>query len=73
MGREPQLLFDKNIDLTNVDKSTYKTNTWLNKLERNRGILIIIHCILPITVWPTAFKALLKYYSSHHHECANIY
>ena len=34
MGREPQLLFDKNIDLTNVDKSTYKTNTWLNKLER---------------------------------------
>ena len=34
MGREPQLLFDKNIDLTNVDKSTYKTNKWLNKLER---------------------------------------
>lgn len=33
MGREKQLLFDPNIDLTEVSNSTYKTNTWLKKLK----------------------------------------
>ena len=34
MGRESELLFDPNIDLTKVSNSTYKTNTWLNPLKQ---------------------------------------
>ena len=33
MGREKQLLFDPNIDLTKITNSTYKANTWLNPLK----------------------------------------
>ena len=33
MGRDLELLFDPNIDLTKIPNSTYKTNTWLNPLK----------------------------------------
>ena len=33
MGRESELLFENDLDLTNISKSTYKTNTWLNPLK----------------------------------------
>ena len=34
MGRESELLFNPNIDLTKISNSTYKTNTWLNPLKQ---------------------------------------
>jgi len=34
MGRDSELLFDPNIDLTKITNSTYKTNTWLNPLKQ---------------------------------------
>ena len=33
MGRDPELLFSPEIDLTNVSSRTCKTNTWLNPLK----------------------------------------
>ena len=34
MGRDSELLFNPNIDLTKVTNSTYKTNSWLNPLKQ---------------------------------------
>ena len=66
---------DKKIDLTKIDKSTYKTNTWLNKLEQKPWDLneIIHYKPHPLQFDQQHLKFQLKYYSSHLHECAKIY
>ena len=33
MGGESTFLFDSQLDLTKINSSTYKTNTWLNQLK----------------------------------------